>query len=126
MKKFLIGLVVIVAFFATTAFGAERTTTWGWTDDNVTGTVVSWDIFRGASATGPWTLVTNQVFYDKGVATEYRTTAAVTVADNAETTVFFKAQTLGTNGLRSTDSNIISVLYDTRTAPVAPGNFNVK
>lgn len=126
MKRFICLIALMAVLFASGSFAADISTTWGWTDGNAAGTVASWDMFRGPSATGPWTLLKNQVFYDKGTATEYRTTALVTVADNAQTTVYFKAQTVGTNGLRSTDSNIISKAYDTRVTPSAPGDFNVK
>jgi len=125
MKKILIGLVLICALFAQVAYGADISTTFAW-EQSLAQPVASWDVFRGTSATGPWTLLKNQAYYAlTGGATEYQTTSLVTVADSAQTTVWFKAQTLGTNGLRSVDSGIISKVYDTRVAPVAPAGFRV-
>jgi hypothetical protein len=127
MKRFLMLVIMLtVAFFAQVGFAADVNTTFGWQQDNIND-VASWDVFRAPAASGPWTLLKNQAKYTLvPPATEYQTTAAVNVPDNAQTTVWFKAQTLGTTGLRSVDSNIISKAYDTRTAPAAPGNFNVK
>lgn len=125
MKKFLIGLVLTVAFFAQVAYGADISSTWGWGQSSITG-IASTDVFRGSSATGPWTLVKNQPIYTLvPPATEYQTTAAVNVPDNAQTTVWFKAQNVGTTGLRSVDSNIMSHVYDTRVTPAAPTGFRV-
>jgi len=121
MKKLLCALIIVVAaFFATTGFAADVPTTWKWEDTNAAGTVTSWNLFRGASASGPWVVVKNQPFYDKGAAASYQTSNPVTVPDNAQTTVWFKANTVGTNGLTSVDSNIISTVYDTRVIPIAP------
>lgn len=125
MRKFLIGLVLICALFAQVGYAADVSTTFGWTQDSITG-LASTDVFRGSSATGPWTLLKNQALYTLvPPATEYQTTAAVNVPDNAQTTVWFKAQNVGTTGLRSVDSGIISKAYDTRVAPVAPAGFRV-
>jgi hypothetical protein len=127
MKKFLVCLFIVltVAFFATSGFAADVPTTWGWEDSNATGTIASWNLYSGPSAAGPWTLEKNQPFYDKGAETLYKTSDAVTVANNAQTTVWFKANTVGTNGLTSVDSNIISFTYDTRVTPVAPVIINI-
>lgn len=127
MKKVVLGFIVFCCIMVAQFVGAASIdTTFGWQQD-LSQPVVSWDVFRGPSATGPWTLLKNQPYYVlSGGATEYLTTTVVVVTDNAITNVWFKAQTIGTNGLRSGDSTIISKAYDTRTAPTAPGSFNVK
>lgn len=128
MKKFLISLLMIltVAFFAQVGFTADVPTTFKWEDTNVAGAVTSWDVFSSNSAAGPWVVIKNQLFYDKGAELSYQTTATVIVPDNAQTTVFFKAQTVGVEGLRSGDSNIISYLYDARVTPIAPVIIEIK
>jgi len=127
MKKFLVAVTILAVLIITVQVkAADISTTFGWQQDGIAD-VASWNIYRSSSASGPWTLLKNQVKYTlSGGATEYQTTAGVTVADNALTTVYFKANTVGTNGLVSVDSNVISKTYDTRTAPSAPTNFNVK
>jgi hypothetical protein len=132
MKRFLMLMVMLtVAFFAQVGVAADVNvnTTFGWTQDNAA-VVASTDVFRGSSATGPWTLLKNQPMYTLvPPAVEYQTTAAVAVPEGAQTTVWFKAQNIGTvaqGSLRSADSTIISKTYDTRVAPAAPGSFNVK
>lgn len=126
MKKFLIlAIMLTIAFFAQVGNAADVNTTFGWQQD-ISHAVSGWDIFRGPAAAGPWTLLKNQAYYDKGAAAEYLSTAAVNVPDDAQTTVYFKAVTIGATGLRSVDSNIISKVYDTRVAPAAPTGFNVK
>ena len=125
MKKFIISLVVFCFILVAQISGAtDVSTTFGWQQD-LSIPVASWDVFRSSSATGPWTLLKNQPYYTIS-GSEYLTTATVVVPSNAVTIVYFKAQTIGTNTLRSIDSNIISKSYDTRTGPEAPGSFNVK
>jgi hypothetical protein len=130
MKKIFMLFIVfamILSLTMTYTFAADVNTTVGWQDTNTAGLVVSWDVFRGTSATGPWTFIKNQAYYAlTGGATEYQTTFLVTVPNNALTTVYFKAQTVGTGGLRSVDSNVANKVYDTRVAPSAPEQFNVK
>lgn len=126
MKKVFCLVMFFVLVFVGFGFSADKSVTVGWQDGNSSGTVASWDVFTGTSATGPWTLGKNQPYYDKGAAAEYQTTFTISVPDNAVTTIFFKANGIGTNGLRSVDSNIASKAYDTRTEPIAPTNFNVK
>jgi len=121
MKRFIcLMFIVLSLMFSTFVMAADVPTTWKWEDTNDAGTVASWNIFKGTSATGPWTVEKNQVFYDKGAAVSYQTSDPVTVPNNAQTTVWFKANTVGTSGLTSADSNIISVTYDTRVTPIAP------
>jgi hypothetical protein len=126
MKKlFWLMFIVLSMMFSTVAIAADVPTTWGWQDTNTAGTVASWNLYSAPSATGPWTLEKNQPYYDKGAETLYKTSDAVTVADNTQTTVWFKANTVGTNGLTSVDSNIISFTYDTRVTPIAPVIINI-
>jgi hypothetical protein len=125
MKKLALAFLFVFAF-CWSAQAADISTTFAWQQETPAA-VISTDVFRGPTATGPWTMVKNQPMYTLGAGeTEWKTTAAITVADNAQTTVYFKAQNIGANGLRSVDSNIISKTYDTRVAPSAPSNFTVK
>lgn len=125
MKRILIGLVLMCVLFAQVVYGADISTTWGWQQD-LAQPVASWDVFRSTTASGPWTLVKNQTFYALvPPATEYQTTSLVTVPDNALTVVYYMAQTIGTSGIRSVNSTVISKSYDTRVAPATPTGFRV-
>lgn len=126
MKKIWLAVIVLSLFLVSFLYAADKTVTVGWQDNNPAGTIASWNVYSGTSATGPWALVKNQAFYDKGAATEYQTTFTITVPDNAVTTIYIKANSVGTNGLASVDSNVASKAYDTRTEPSAPQNFNIK
>jgi hypothetical protein len=126
MKRFLIGLVLIGALFVQGAYGADKIHTFGWQQlATEMPQVAGWDLFVGNAATGPWTLLKNQP-YSGTPAAEYFTTApAVTYPDGQDTTKYFVAQTIGTSGLRSVYSAVISHREDLRVAPSNPTGFRI-
>lgn len=124
MQLLLLAVIIFMTMLVGTSFAIDKTTSFFWTQSLVS-PIASWDIFRGTSVTGPWTLVKNVPFYALGTATEYTTSAPITVPDNSQSTVFFTIQATGTNGLKSALVPAITGSYDTRITPIVPAGYRV-